>query len=284
MARQDEKQRTIRRAREAAIQAAMNNNWEEAVEINLRILDLEEDPQTYNRLGRAYLELGEYEKSLASYQETLRINPTNAISRRNLPRLESLIARAAAGEDDPLNRKERDQVDLRLFITEAGKTVLTTLKDVPHTTAVESLATGERVSLQVKGNQVLVEDTIGNFLGQIEPKIGQRLSQLISGGNRYISSVVQSDPRQVRILIREIYQSPNQRGRTSFPGRLVDSSMYEYLNTRYDYEAEELLDDDMHDEPEVLSQDFSDTEETNDREIGLEDIEKNINDDDENEE
>ncbi len=278
MARQNEKQRIIRQAQAEAMKLANSNNWEKAVEVNQHILQLEEDPQTYNRLGKAYLELGQYEEALDAYQQTLRLNPTNTIARRNLSRLESLISRGTA--QIHLERTNREHVDLRVFITEAGKTMLTTLIDVPRSTAVDVLATGEKVDLHVEGNHILVMDADANILGRVEPKIGQRLSQLITGGNRYIAAIVQADPRQVRILIREIFQDPSQRDRTSFPGRLVDSGMYEYLTTRYDYEAEELLEDeDSPVDTEVLQDDFvgRDSED----EIGLEEIEKNINDDEE---
>lgn len=281
MARQDEKQRLRRRLQERAVQMSTQNDWDEAVKVNQQMLELEEDPPAYNRLGKAYMEQGRYSEALDSYQQTLRLNPTNTIARRNLARLESLLSRGIT--DLPPNRKKRQQVDLRLFITEAGKTVLTQLKDVPRSMSVEALATGEKVEIQVEGNHVLMLDEDGGIIGRVEPKIGQRLSQLINGGNRYIAAVVQSDPRQVRVLIRETFQDPGQRGRTSFPGRLVDSGMYEYLTTRYDYDADEMLDEEeVTDEPAVMNEEFTGNEE--EEEIGLEDIEKNISDEDEAEE
>jgi hypothetical protein len=130
-----------------------------------------------------------------------------------------------------------------------------------------------------------VLDVDGNILGRVEPKIGQRLAELIESGNQYIAAVVQSDPRQVRILIREIFQTPSQQGRTSFPGRLIDGSMYDYLSTRYDYDAEELLDeDDVADERQGIAEEFVSSDEDSNDDIALEDIEKNISDDEENEE
>ncbi len=283
MARQDEKQRLRRRLQDYAVQLATQNRWGEAVEANRQHLELGEDPSTYNRLGKAYSEQGLYNEALDAYQQTLRLNPTNTIARRNVARIESLLTRGIT--ELPPNRDKRQQVDLRLFITEASKTMITNLVDVPRTHAVEALTTGERLDLQVSGNYVEVTDIDGEVIGRVEPKIGQRLAQLITGGNRYIAAIVQSDARQVRILIREIYQDPGQQGRTSFPRRLVDSGMYEYLTTRYDYEleAEELLEEDTPEVAEMMSEEYSSDEES--EEIGLEDIEKNISDDeDENEE
>jgi tetratricopeptide (TPR) repeat protein len=280
VARQDEKQRIRRRLREIAIEHATKNEWEEAIELNRQFLELGEDPTVYNRLGKAMLELGRYDEALDAYQQTLRLNPTNTIARRNLSRLELLMG--GSQHDHSRQRATREQVDLRLFITEAGKTMVTPLQDVSRSSTVEELATGEKVELQVDGNHVLVTDIEGEVIGRVEPKIGQRLSQLINGGNRYIAAIVQSDPRQIRILIREIYQHPSQSARTSFPGRLVDASMYEYITTRFDYEAEEMLEDeDSPVDQDMLTEEFSGPEE---QEIGLEDIEKSINDDENEEE
>jgi hypothetical protein len=59
--------------------------------------------------------------------------------------------------------------------------------------------------------------------------------------------------------------------------------MYDYLATRYEYETDDLLEDeDSRGEPDILPEELSGSDET--EEIGLEDIEKNINEDDEAEE
>jgi hypothetical protein len=198
-----------------------------------------------------------------------------------MARLELLLSRG--NENLPMKSDSRQQVDTRIFITEAGKTMVTSLLDVPRGPMLEALASGEKIELIVEGNHVLATHTGGSIIGRIEPKIGQRLSQLILGGNRYIAAVVQADSRQVRILIREIFQDPSQRSRTSFPGRLVEHEMYDYLATRYEYETDDLLEDeDSRGEPDILPEELNGGDET--EEIGLEDIEKNINEDDESEE
>lgn len=280
MARQDEKQRLRRRLQDYAIQLVGSNSWEEAIDVNRQILELGEDPPTYNRLGKALMEQGRYAEAHDAYQQTLRLNPINSIARRNLSRLESLLSRG--NEEEIIARTIRQQVDLRFFIKEAGKTVLTTLVDVPRSPNVEALATGERVEIHIEGRRALVIDVDGSIIGRLEPKIGQRLAELIGGGNRYVAAVVQSDVRQVRILIREVYQDPSQLGRTSFPSRLVDDNAYEYMALRYDYDSEDLLDEEETPEvQEVLADEFNDSGDED--VIRLDSIEKNIGDDDDSE-
>jgi tetratricopeptide (TPR) repeat protein len=280
LAKQDEKQRLRRRLQDHAIYLSTVNEWEEAIEVNQQILELGEDPITYNRLAKAYMERGEVAKAHEIYQNTLRLNPTNTIARRNIARLDSLISRGIEQTDN--NRQSRLQVDLRLFITEAGKTMLTNLTEVPRTLPVEALASGEKVELKVDGSRILVHDMDGELVGQLEPKLGQRLTELINGGNCYIAAVVKSDSRQVRILIREIYQHPSQRNRTSFPGKLIDEKMYEYLAMRYEYETDDIIEEE--DAPDVSEMLEEETPGSDNEEIRLDTIEADISDEDTNEE
>jgi len=277
VAKQDEKQRLRRRLQEQAIELASTNRWEETVETNKQILGLGEDAETYNRLGKAYLELGHYADARDAYQNALRFNPTNSIARKNLARLESWFANGAA--DVAETKRARLQVDMRLFITETGKTALTTLVDVPRSPAVAALVTGEKMELRVDDRTIDVLDADGNVIGRIDPKLSQRMAQLMTGGNRYVAAIAQNDPRQVRLLLRETYQDPSQRGRISFPGKFSEGMIRSYVPTmRYEYESDDLL------EEEEPTEDRDETEEeyagSDEEELGLDDIEPDINDDD----
>ncbi len=277
MAKQDEKQRIRRKLQEKAIELAAMNRWEEAVETNRQILQLGEDPDTYNRLGKALMELGQFTEARDAYQHTLRLNPTNSIARKNVARLDALIARGF--ESGQVTRKARQQVDLRMFITETGRTAITTLIDVPRIPAVDALVTGEKMDFRVEGKTVYVIDADGTVVGRLEPKLGQRLAELINGGNRYVAAIAQADPRQIRLLIRETYQDPSQRNRISFPGKLGEGAAY-VSSLRYE-EYEDIVDDDESTDDDTGADDEfigADDEE----ELGLEEIDQDLGDDDEN--
>ncbi|NJP05183.1 MAG: tetratricopeptide repeat protein [Chloroflexaceae bacterium] len=281
MTKQDERQRLCRRLQEYAIQIASANRWQEAIEINQQIILFGEDAITYNRLGKAYMEQGQYSEALEAYQQTLRLNPTNSIARKNVTKLEALQARGIT-QIDMEEHLPRKRIDLRMLITEAGKTTLTKLTEVQRTAEVEALSPAEQVELSFEDNFVVAKNLEGYLIGRLEPKLGQRLSDLMRGGNRYIGIVAQADPRkgEIRLLIRETYQSPNQRDRISFPGQLGEGlGLYHMPSLRYDYdtEEEELLDEGPMDDTEAFGADEEDTE----TELGLEDIEKDIADDDE---
>jgi tetratricopeptide (TPR) repeat protein len=277
LSKQDEKLRLRRRIQEQAVDLASKNRWEEAIEANLHMINLGEDADTFNRLGKAYFELGKLAEARDAYQNALRLTPANSIAHKNLDRLDKLLARSAHA---PL-RTERQLVDLRLFITETGKTALTTLIDVPRGPTVDAVVTGEKIELKQEGRNVLVLDVSGNVIGRIEPKLAQRLSELMSGGNRYAAAVAQANGHQFRVLIREVYQDPSQRGRVSFPGKLGEGALAGgyFTSTRYDEYGDDMMEDEesIDTREEVEEEVFGGEEE----ELGLDDIEQDIGEDDE---
>jgi hypothetical protein len=272
LTKQDEKLRLRRRLQDQAVDLAAKNRWEEAVETNLHLNNLGEDADTFNRLGKAYFELGKLSEAREAYQNALRINPANSISRKNVERLNDLLSRSASA---PM-RTTRQLVDLRLFITETGKTALTTLVDVPRSAVVDAVVTGEKVDLRLDGRNVLVLDATGNPIGRVEPKLAQRMSELMTGGNRYAAAVAQTNNHQLRVLIREVYQDPSQRGRVSFPGKLGESALHGgyFASARYDEYGDDMLEDEdgLDVREEVEEEAFGGEEE----ELGLDDIEQDI--------
>src|SRR5579883_2559373 len=74
---------------EQAIKQAQEGQWEEAVITNKNILQLfPNEPEAFNRLGKAYSELGQYAEAREAYSQTLVYSPKNTIARKNLDRSE----------------------------------------------------------------------------------------------------------------------------------------------------------------------------------------------------
>ncbi|MGQ9493360.1 MAG: tetratricopeptide repeat protein [Anaerolineae bacterium] len=77
-----------------AVQAALMGHWDEAIQANLRVLEMfPDDISARNRLGKAYLELGRYEEAIAAYEETLQRQPSNNIARKKLAELYAQLNR-----------------------------------------------------------------------------------------------------------------------------------------------------------------------------------------------
>src|SRR5207249_10070365 len=108
-----------------AIDQALASQWEEAVTTNRNILNLfPNEAEAYNRLGKAYSELGQYTEARQAYAQTLKYSPNNTIARKNLDRL-SLLQEAPV-----LAPAGAERIDPRLFIEETGKTGVTELINI----------------------------------------------------------------------------------------------------------------------------------------------------------
>jgi len=82
---------------------------------------------------------------------------------------------------------------------------------------------GSGVNLKIDSPSLIVENSRGEYLGQVEPKHGQRLIKLIEGGNKYTATIISSTEEAVTVIIREVYQDTSQVGRLSFPPRGAES-------------------------------------------------------------
>ena len=288
MTRQDERMRIRKRLLERAIELSTANRWEEAIGANQQLMQLGEDHEIYNRMGKALLELGRYDEAQEMYNEALRLNPSNTIARKNIMRLRDLVQI----EGDDARKESRLFADPQLFIVETGKTALTTLTNVPGKEVALALVSGEQVELRADDKTVTVVDADGRTIGQLEPLLAQRLIELLAGGNRYAASIANLDGNQIKVLIREVFQSPEMRNKVAFPGKFGGDiahfrTFVRDVPTRYELDGEELLEDEelTDDEASVeVEDDFFRGGAGDEEEVRLEELEQDINTNDEDEE
>ncbi len=230
----------LRRLNDQAISLAMQNRWEEAVEVNQTILTMfAKDVDTLNRLGRALTELGRYREAREAYSRALQSDPLNGIAQKNLARLSTLTVEAEQAA-------ARAKVDPRFFIAETGKTGVTSLVRLGSRDVVAKMAVGDQVILHADGRSLFVHNSRGENVGQIEPKLAQRLIDLVKGGNSYAAAVMSIDSSGVRVIIRETYQDPRQVGKVSFPNKGGATGERAYIKgslLRYDADSDDDDDD-----------------------------------------
>ncbi len=270
MAYQEEEQaRIIRQRSKQAIALAMEGRWREAVAANKSLIEsFPTDVDSHNRLGRAYMELGEYAQARESYRRSVELDSYNVIAQKNLQRLSHLEGAEVGAEDDS------HRVEPQHFIEETGKAGVVTLFRLGAPEVLARMVAGDKVYLKVDGSNLVVESSRGEYLGQVEPRYGLRLVRLMQGGNQYTAAVVRSTGDMMTIIIREVYQDPGQAGRLSFPSRGLES-VRPYVSDRmfrrereYEEEAMEEISYDIavEDETELLPEEPGDNEEKTDNE------------------
>jgi tetratricopeptide (TPR) repeat protein len=212
MTREDERLSRVKQQRsKKAIDLAMQARWQEAVSVNQSIVqDFPEDVDAFNRLGRAYMELGRYKQAREAYENAVKLDPYNAIASRNIRRLNDIKETEAA-------EVETSKVEPQQFIEEIGKAGVVTLIELTPKEKRAYVVAGDRVVLKAAGSVLTVESSRGGYIGRVEAKHAQRIARLMQGGNQYSATVVRSTADGMTVMIRETSQHPSQAGKLSFP-------------------------------------------------------------------
>jgi len=206
-----------------AINLAVQGRWDEAVLVNQRILEVSpNDIDTLNRLGKALSEVNRISESRDAYRKVLEVDPHNAIAHKNLERL------ARLEKSQPIPREPRG-IDSQFFIEETSKARRVTLQRLASRDILGKMAAGDPVRLIVSNSRLQVENELGEYLGEVDPKIGARLVRLMQGGNEYKAAVINLDSDQVYVIIRETFRHPTQKQYPSFPPPRTIEEIRPYL-------------------------------------------------------
>ncbi len=213
MLRTDERPKYKKERAKRAIALAMESRWAEAVTANMALVaDFPDDLESYNRLGKALMELGRIGEAKRAFRRALEISPHSSIAIKNLGRLEQL------GEED-IRISIRPSTSPHAFIEESGKAGATSLVSLAPSRLLLKMAPGHPVNLRVQSGALQVEDSLGEYLGRVEPRLASRLSRLMMGGSRYEAAVTSVGENEMTIIIREVFRRPSQGSAPSFPSK-----------------------------------------------------------------
>lgn len=202
-----------------AIQTALTGDWKTAVEINKELLDEEpKDIDALNRLALAYQVLGKIKSAKSTYQKVLKIDPLNPIALRNLKQLKTTKTTKGILDSIAINNK---------FLEETGKTKVIELLNIAPHTVIQTLRTGQEVSLSIKRSKIFVlknekssqardSHSAGQYIGMLPDDIGRRLIKFIKSGSRYEAYIKSVNLRRVVIFIKESKRSSRFKNQPSF--------------------------------------------------------------------
>jgi tetratricopeptide (TPR) repeat protein len=179
-----------------AIKAALKQDWHQAIELNLEILD--QDPfhiPTLNRLARAYKETGQSKRAISIYEQVLKIDRFNDIARKNLHTL-------CNGHVSQANNNIC-HIDTN-FIDEPGRTKTLPLTRLGDPRLLSSLQPGQEVKLVVKNHFICVANESGEHIGALTDDIAYHLRQFIKAGNTYHTVIKSVNGTKISIFIREL--------------------------------------------------------------------------------
>ncbi|HEY6058398.1 MAG TPA: tetratricopeptide repeat protein [Candidatus Limnocylindrales bacterium] len=239
--------RMKRQLAEQAIAQASSALWGDAADTNRKILEFGPDHEAENRLAKALWELGELGSAREHYQAALALDPTNRIAERNIDRLKILLVEAG---EKTVAAGEGSKAPVSIFVEETGKTGFAYLTDLADFRKLAQVNPGDFVELTPEGNR-LIAISNGVRIGVVEPRVAARLLKLIGDGNKYSAGVTSLGDKDVRIIIREVYQDPRNYGKVSFPTAAKSTDLRPYTKgtlVREEMDLEEDLEEDEEDD------------------------------------
>ncbi len=213
----EERARLKKQMSDQAVKLAVNSRWQDAANVNREYLKtFGDEAEAFNRLGKALSELGQISAAREGYRKSLELAPSTTTARRNLDRLAGMKDTSTAAPS---------QLDTRIFVEETGTATVAKLQATDKQVSA-GLDAGDLVDLAVQGNAVNVLTVSGDYIGMVEPRIGLRLSKMMTGGNQYTAAMVTTDG-ELKVILRETFKHPSLIDKVSFPaGRSTDVRAY----------------------------------------------------------
>lgn len=247
---------------QTAIDAAISNNWDKALATNLAILkETPDDIDSLNRLGKAYLELGNTKKAIETLKKVLKLNKYDAIANKNLLRAQSSPVKPPKNTH---GAQTRPPTEAASFLEEPGKTKVIALVNLAPAKTLLTTRCADFVNLVVKRHSILVETTGGIYLGALPDDLGHRLLVLIKGGNAYTAFIKGITKGTFIIFIKEKTRAKKFKNTPSFPTGSTDYLSFVREDGQSDADDHKAPEDGSDDDDEAV---FKKTQSLHDDEL-----------------
>jgi tetratricopeptide (TPR) repeat protein len=208
-----EEQPDITLIEDQAIHAALNSNWEKAIELNLEIIDLlPKNIAALNRLSIAYIKTSQPQLARKTLNKVLKITPTNHIALRNLLNIKHLAKTTS------LNTSARPKTTLVSFIEEPGISRIVPLIKPGSPQVIANLTIGQVVVLKSSERRIKIftQDT-KEYIGRLPDNVSLTLGKLIKQAYKYQVFIKSINPQFPQVFIQETKRPKKLSGIPSFP-------------------------------------------------------------------
>jgi len=231
----------IKTLEKQAIEAAFSNQWEEAIKLNKKILELDKNNlDAILRLGFAYFQKQEFNQAKKIYQKGLKLQPNHPVIINYLQKIDVMFKK----------RKEKKEklnpilANPELFLEVPGKTKSVALVNLGQKNILAKLSIGQPVSLFLKRRKIIIKTEKGEFVGNLPDDIGKRMIILIKGGNKYSAFIKEVSLNRVVVFLREENKSKKLKHFISFPSSLTKNFSEIIKEEKMDEEAMESAEED----------------------------------------
>ena len=219
---------TDRALSDRAVNAALSQNWQEAIAVNKQIL--EQSPkniEALNRLGFSLLKIGKIREGKLMFEKVLKLDPYNRIAENNIKKI---LAMKKHCKDIIGNCP----ISPLLFLEEPGKTRIVDCVNTASPQILSTLSCGQEVFFKLKKHSIDIRDTKNTYIGALPDDLSFKLLMFIKAGNRYTAHMKRIAKTCVSVFIREMQRGKKFRNQASFSGTTS------YTPSFHDRENEEL--------------------------------------------
>jgi tetratricopeptide (TPR) repeat protein len=193
-----------------AVNAALSQNWKEAIKINTAILkESKTDIDALSRLAFAYCKTGQLTLAKKTYEKVLSFDQYNQIALKNLVKLTTLKKKNIVHEV-PCN------VSPMIFLEEPGKTKIVECIHLAPNQVLSPLSAGTEVMLNPKNHCVEIRTSQNLYLAALPDDMSFKMNKLLSAGNTYQVVVKSNDKNSFKVLIRELTRGKRFANQPSF--------------------------------------------------------------------
>ena len=190
-----------------AIDAALKSRWKEAISLNLQILD--KDPSSTDakvRLGRAYIQTGEFNKAKKIFKEVLEGDPINPVALKNYS-----LASQKKSEKNHVNL-----ADPKSLLKEPGTTAEAAIEIAAKRMTAADFSPGEPLILKIDKRSVSVIKTKREeriVIGILDKDFVSKLNSAKQKGAEASANFINGTGKNIKILIKcgiPIFKSERQ--------------------------------------------------------------------------
>lgn len=176
-----------------AVKEALKGNWKAAIQLNTEILERNpKDLDAKVRLGRAYIQIKEFEKAKKIFKDVLKEDPINAVAQKNLEMAKNRRAESSNGVE----------IKTKALLKEPGTTTEVTFNTFGK---FKSLIPGENIILKTKKKSIDVYKENGKriMIGSIEDKnIVQKLNHAEDKEMAITAHFIREKDKRATIIIK----------------------------------------------------------------------------------
>jgi len=211
-----------------AIDAALKSRWKEAISLNLQILD--KDPSSTDakvRLGRAYIQTGEFNKAKKIFKEVLEGDPINPVALKNYS-----LASQKKSEKNHVNL-----ADPKSLLKEPGTTAEAAIEIAAKRMTAADFSPGEPLILKIDKRSVSVIKTKREeriVIGILDKDFVSKLNSAKQKGAEASANFINGTGKNIKILIKcgiPIFKSERQDVRPYIKKGSIDEPELEMAET-----------------------------------------------------